>query len=104
MKVAAFNIQKFGKSKVSDPEVLSTLVKVTLSLSLSLTHTHTHTQRQQSPAEWFVLLQIVSQYSIIVILEVVDSTGKSAKKLLDELNKSVSAEFPRLSLAMVFFT
>ena len=102
MKVAAFNIQKFGKSKVSDPEVLSTLVKVTLSLSLSLTHTHT--QRQQSPAEWFVLLQIVSQYSIIVILEVVDSTGKSAKKLLDELNKSVSAEFPRLSLAMVFFT
>lgn len=32
MKVAAFNIQKFGKSKVADPAVLEILVKVTNSL------------------------------------------------------------------------
>lgn len=29
MKIAAFNIQKFGKNKLSDPEVLNILVKVT---------------------------------------------------------------------------
>lgn len=28
MKVASFNIQKFGKNKVSDPDVLNILVKV----------------------------------------------------------------------------
>lgn len=34
MKIAAFNVQKFGKNKLSDPEVLNILVKVT--------HKHTH--------------------------------------------------------------
>lgn len=29
MKVAAFNIQKFGRSKVASPDVLEILVKVT---------------------------------------------------------------------------
>lgn len=29
MKVAAFNVQKFGENKLSDPEVLKILVKVT---------------------------------------------------------------------------
>lgn len=28
MKVAAFNIQKFGKRKLSDPAVVTTLIKV----------------------------------------------------------------------------
>lgn len=28
MKIASFNVQRFGLAKVSDPEVLSTLVKV----------------------------------------------------------------------------
>ncbi|KAF7644558.1 hypothetical protein LDENG_00219870 [Lucifuga dentata] len=56
MKVASFNIQKFGKNKVSDPEVLNILVK------------------------------IVSRYDVIVILEVVDVSGASVKTLLDALN------------------
>lgn len=28
MKIASFNVQRFGRAKVSDPHVLSTLVKV----------------------------------------------------------------------------
>ncbi|XP_051980399.1 deoxyribonuclease gamma-like isoform X2 [Xyrauchen texanus] len=56
MKVASFNIQRFGKTKLSDPFVLKTLVK------------------------------IVSRYDIIVILEVVDSSGDAVDNFLDELN------------------
>ncbi|XP_076603932.1 deoxyribonuclease 1 like 4, tandem duplicate 1 isoform X1 [Chaetodon auriga] len=58
MKIASFNIQKFGKRKVSDPDVLNILVK------------------------------IVSRYDIIVILEVVDISGQSVETLLNELNKA----------------
>uniref|UniRef100_A0A671SC85 Deoxyribonuclease 1 like 4, tandem duplicate 1 n=1 Tax=Sinocyclocheilus anshuiensis TaxID=1608454 RepID=A0A671SC85_9TELE len=57
MKVTTFNIQKFGKSKLSDPFVQKTLIK------------------------------IVSRYDIIVILEVVDSSGDSVDNFLEELNK-----------------
>uniref|UniRef100_A0A672RQZ2 Deoxyribonuclease 1 like 4, tandem duplicate 1 n=1 Tax=Sinocyclocheilus grahami TaxID=75366 RepID=A0A672RQZ2_SINGR len=57
MKVTTFNIQKFGKSKLSDPFVLKTLNK------------------------------IVSRYDIIIILEVVDSSGDSVDTFLEELNK-----------------
>ncbi|XP_029908186.1 deoxyribonuclease 1 like 4, tandem duplicate 1 [Myripristis murdjan] len=56
MKVASFNIQKFGKNKVSDPDTLNILVK------------------------------IIRRYDIIVILEVVDVSGESVKTLLDALN------------------
>ncbi|XP_040890262.1 deoxyribonuclease-1-like [Toxotes jaculatrix] len=58
MKIASFNIQKFGKNKVSDPDVLNILTK------------------------------IVSRYDIIVILEVVDVSGASVKIFLDALNKT----------------
>ncbi|XP_067442444.1 deoxyribonuclease 1 like 4, tandem duplicate 1 isoform X1 [Thunnus thynnus] len=58
MKVAAFNIQKFGKNKVSDPAVLDILVK------------------------------IVSRYDIIVILEVVDASGDSVETFMTALNKA----------------
>ncbi|XP_052446758.1 deoxyribonuclease gamma-like [Carassius gibelio] len=57
MKVASFNIQKFGKTKLSDPFVLKTLI------------------------------EIVSLYDIIVILEVVDSSGDAVDNFLKELNK-----------------
>ncbi|XP_068609349.1 deoxyribonuclease gamma-like [Brachionichthys hirsutus] len=57
MKIASFNVQKFGRLKASDPNVLSTLVK------------------------------IASRYDIIVILEVVDVSGSSFKLLLEELNR-----------------
>ncbi|XP_076596510.1 deoxyribonuclease-1-like isoform X1 [Chaetodon auriga] len=56
MKIASFNVQRFGLTKVSNPDVMSTLVK------------------------------IVSRYDIIVILEVVDVSGNSVKLLLKELN------------------
>uniref|UniRef100_A0A8C7F2X2 Deoxyribonuclease n=1 Tax=Oncorhynchus kisutch TaxID=8019 RepID=A0A8C7F2X2_ONCKI len=58
MKVASFNIQKFGKRKLSNPNTLATLVK------------------------------IVSRYDIILILEVVDERGTSVKKFLEDLNKA----------------
>ncbi|XP_011615749.2 deoxyribonuclease 1 like 4, tandem duplicate 1 [Takifugu rubripes] len=58
MKIAAFNIQKFGKNKLSDPDVLRTLVK------------------------------IVSRYDIILILEVVDISGEAVKTFLEALNTS----------------
>ncbi|XP_034021256.1 deoxyribonuclease-1-like [Thalassophryne amazonica] len=58
MKIASFNIQKFGKNKVADPEVLKILIK------------------------------IASRYDIIVILEVVDTSGTSVTTFLEELNKS----------------
>uniref|UniRef100_UPI0037E71F11 deoxyribonuclease 1 like 4, tandem duplicate 1 n=1 Tax=Semicossyphus pulcher TaxID=241346 RepID=UPI0037E71F11 len=58
MKIAAFNIQKFGKNKVSDPVVLNILVK------------------------------IISRYDIILILEVVDISGESVKTLMDAINTS----------------
>ncbi|XP_039859494.1 deoxyribonuclease 1 like 4, tandem duplicate 1 isoform X1 [Simochromis diagramma] len=57
MKIASFNIQKFGKKKVSDPNVLEILTK------------------------------IVSRYDIILILEVVDASGESIEIFMKELNK-----------------
>ncbi|XP_049436406.1 deoxyribonuclease-1-like isoform X2 [Epinephelus fuscoguttatus] len=57
MKIAAFNVQRFGLTKVADPDVLSTLVK------------------------------IVSRYDIILILEVVDVSGASVRLFLTELNR-----------------
>ncbi|XP_043977081.1 deoxyribonuclease-1-like [Gambusia affinis] len=57
MKIAAFNIQKFGQKKVSDAIILNHLV------------------------------QIISRYDIIVILEVVDETGKAVDVLMNALNK-----------------
>ncbi|XP_063071161.1 deoxyribonuclease gamma-like [Engraulis encrasicolus] len=58
MKVAAFNIQKFGRTKLSDPDVVDILVK------------------------------IASRYDIIVILEVVDASGSSVQIFLEALNKA----------------
>ncbi|XP_061591914.1 deoxyribonuclease-1-like isoform X2 [Cololabis saira] len=57
MKIASFNAQRFGVAKVSDPDVLSNLVK------------------------------IVSRYDIIVILEVMDASGASIRLFLEELNR-----------------
>ncbi|XP_027859884.1 deoxyribonuclease 1 like 4, tandem duplicate 1 [Xiphophorus couchianus] len=57
MKIASFNIQRLGLKKVSDPSILNNLV------------------------------QIISRYDIIVILEVVDETGKAVDVLMEALNK-----------------
>ncbi|XP_054902320.1 deoxyribonuclease-1-like [Poeciliopsis prolifica] len=69
MKIASFNAQRFGVTKVSDPDVLSTLVKV------------------------------VSQYDIIVILEVVDVSGPSVKLFLAELNRVNTSHHYALQLS-----
>ncbi|CAL9707427.1 unnamed protein product [Knipowitschia caucasica] len=58
MKIASFNIQKFGRNKASDPTVMGILAK------------------------------IVSRYDIILILEVVDISGTSIKTLLEAINKA----------------
>uniref|UniRef100_A0A3B3UBP7 Deoxyribonuclease n=1 Tax=Poecilia latipinna TaxID=48699 RepID=A0A3B3UBP7_9TELE len=69
MKIASFNAQRFGVTKVSDPDVLSTLVK------------------------------IVSRYDIIVILEVVDVSGASIKLFLAELNRVNTSHHYALQLS-----
>ncbi|XP_041945484.1 deoxyribonuclease-1-like isoform X1 [Alosa sapidissima] len=56
MKVASFNVRRLGLTKISDDNVVRYLIK------------------------------IVSRYSIIVILEVVDKSGKAMEKFLRELN------------------
>ncbi|XP_059188957.1 deoxyribonuclease-1-like [Centropristis striata] len=69
MKIASFNVQRFGLTKASDPDVLSALVK------------------------------IVSRYDIIVILEVVDVSGASVKMLLRELNRVNTSHHYALQLS-----
>uniref|UniRef100_UPI00398EFCC2 deoxyribonuclease 1 like 4, tandem duplicate 1 n=1 Tax=Pristiophorus japonicus TaxID=55135 RepID=UPI00398EFCC2 len=63
MKIAAFNIQRLGPSKISKPEVVSTIVKILL------------------------------RYDIILITEVTDKTGKSTTKLMEELNKQAECHY-----------
>ncbi|XP_035517020.1 deoxyribonuclease-1-like [Morone saxatilis] len=58
MKIAAFNVQRLGKDKVRKRVVQEKLIK------------------------------IVSRYSVVVMLEVVDQTGEAMKVFLQELNKS----------------
>ncbi|XP_061833575.1 deoxyribonuclease-1-like isoform X3 [Nerophis lumbriciformis] len=69
MKIASFNIQKFGRNKVSDPEVLQ------------------------------ILVQIISRYDIILILEVVDISGRSVETLMDALNTSDTAHHYTLKIS-----
>ncbi|KAK5923868.1 hypothetical protein CgunFtcFv8_000797 [Champsocephalus gunnari] len=70
MKIASFNAQRFGQTKVSDPDVLSALVK------------------------------IVSRYDIIVIIEVVDVTGAAVKLFLKELNEVNTTHHYALQLSV----
>ncbi|MEE6502465.1 hypothetical protein FKM82_004524 [Ascaphus truei] len=58
MKIASFNIRRFGLKKCSDSKVMS------------------------------IIIRIVSRYDLIVILEVFDAKEKAAKKLVEQLNKS----------------
>uniref|UniRef100_A0A3B3IIX7 Deoxyribonuclease 1 like 4, tandem duplicate 2 n=1 Tax=Oryzias latipes TaxID=8090 RepID=A0A3B3IIX7_ORYLA len=58
MKIAAFNMKNLGQKKVSDKKVVNHLIK------------------------------IMSQYSIVVILEVMDKSGEAMKLLLEKLNSS----------------
>ncbi|XP_051980396.1 deoxyribonuclease-1-like [Xyrauchen texanus] len=58
MKIASFNIRRLGPSKLSDNNIVKYLIK------------------------------IFSRYSIIIILEVVDKSGKAIAKFLQELNST----------------
>ncbi|XP_053171597.1 deoxyribonuclease-1-like 1 [Scomber japonicus] len=58
MKIAAFNVQNLGWRKVNNPKVRDKLIK------------------------------IISRYSVVVMLEVVDSSGRAMARLLRELNNS----------------
>lgn len=58
MKVAAFNIRKLGWTKVTDKAILKYLIK------------------------------IVSRYSVVVVLEVVDKNGRAMRRFLEELNST----------------
>ncbi|XP_073500876.1 deoxyribonuclease-1-like isoform X2 [Phyllobates terribilis] len=58
MKIAAFNVRRFGLKKCTDCKVFSSITK------------------------------IVSRYDIIVLLEVFDAKEKAAKKLVEELNST----------------
>ncbi|XP_028309777.1 deoxyribonuclease-1-like isoform X2 [Gouania willdenowi] len=69
MRIASFNAQFFGVRKVSDPDILSALVK------------------------------IVSRYDLILILEVVDVSGSSGKQFLTELNRSNKTHHYSLQLS-----
>ncbi|XP_077581968.1 deoxyribonuclease 1 like 4, tandem duplicate 1 [Stigmatopora nigra] len=69
MKIAAFNIQKFGRSKVSDPDVVR------------------------------ILVEIIRRYDIIVILEVVDVSGTAVQTLLAALNASDAAHHYTLKIS-----
>lgn len=88
MKIAAFNVKNLGKKKVLDPDVRAYLIKVS---SLSSKY------GQQSLQDlvlifiylhvWLCYLQIVSRYSVVVLLEVVDSSSQAMDFFLEELNK-----------------
>ncbi len=58
LKIAAFNIEIFGRAKMKKPEVVKYLVK------------------------------IIKRYDIILIQEIRDKSGKAIKDLLKEVNKS----------------
>ncbi|XP_026204186.1 deoxyribonuclease-1-like [Anabas testudineus] len=63
MKIAAFNAKNLGMKKVTDKTVVHHLTK------------------------------IMSQYSVVVILEVVDKSGKAMEKLLQELNSTGTSRY-----------
>ena len=56
VKVAAFNVQSFGRTKISKSDVTDTLVK------------------------------IINRYEIVLIQEIRDSKGEAIKKLLEKVN------------------
>ncbi|XP_057181897.1 deoxyribonuclease 1 like 4, tandem duplicate 2 [Triplophysa rosa] len=58
MKIASFNIRRLGPTKLSDEDIVEYLIK------------------------------IFSRYDIVVILEVVDKSGKAIEKFLRELNST----------------
>ncbi|CAJ1051196.1 deoxyribonuclease-1-like [Xyrichtys novacula] len=62
MKIAAFNAKNLGWKKVTDEMVV------------------------------YYLTKIMCQYSVVVILEVMDKSGKAMEKLLQELNGTASSQ------------
>lgn len=84
MKIAAFNVKNLGWTKVSDATVVKYLVKVTRRPFYLWDATLC-----RSETEHVVLcfLQILSRYSVVVVLEVMDKNGQAMTQLLQELNR-----------------
>lgn len=84
MKIAAFNVKNLGWSKVSDTTVVKYLVKV-----IQRWFYLWDARVCRSETEHVVLcsLQILSRYSVVVVLEVMDKNGEAMTQLLQELNR-----------------
>ncbi|XP_047438941.1 deoxyribonuclease-1-like [Mugil cephalus] len=67
MKIAAFNVKNLGQKKVKDPTVIQPLTK------------------------------IMSQYSVVVLLEVMDQSGKAMNTLLQNLNSTQRHPYSMIS-------
>lgn len=90
MKIASFNIRRMGPSKLSNKNIVNYLIKVSL-LSDCLRKSHSKSSQQDIKIDHNTLSpQIFSRYSIIVLLEVVDKSGKAIDKFLQELNSTGS--------------
>lgn len=109
MKIAAFNAKNLGIKKVTDKTVVGYLTKVSHLYSskiytkyISFVKCLLFKSLKQNCANlinvhlifclykyYLFLLQIMSQYSVVVILEVMDKSGKAMETLLKELNRSV---------------
>lgn len=90
MKIAAFNAKNLGLKKVTDSSVVQNLTKVNRWCSTG----HLWWWQQccvldlNMPLCPLCFLQIVSRYSVAVILEVMDKSGEAMQKLHQELNSS----------------
>lgn len=84
MKIAAFNVKNLGWSKVSDTTVVKYLVKV---IRRSSYLWDTRVCRSETEHVALCFLQILSRYSVVVVLEVMDKNGKAMTQLLQELNR-----------------
>ncbi|XP_047438942.1 deoxyribonuclease-1-like [Mugil cephalus] len=67
MKIAAFNVKNLGQKKVKDPKVIHSLTK------------------------------IMSQYSVVVLLEVMDQSGKAMNTLLQNLKDTQDHQYSMIS-------
>ncbi len=75
LRVAAFNVQIFGVSKFSQPDVVSILSKVHVHSSLL------HTHMLCTP------LQIVRRYDVVLIQEIRDASQTVIASFLEVVNK-----------------
>ena len=82
LKIGSFNIQKLGDAKVGRPEVVRILVQV-----------HYHKVSKISAETSLTFFQILDDYDIVAIQEIVDKNEDAFKKLMKELNNHTGNEY-----------